>query len=291
MRLLAEFIMRGRAQAAAVAILGGALFLPILSQTSLSLVTLRKGFAEGALITLYALIPSLIFIFSGVDARAGKYFIELLLLTFAAALVLRNSVSLPLTSVAIVVLSAVASLLLVAMDPAIADELGQALAVILQNIQQEQAQLPAEFEAVFSNYTALKSAGLIAFLSTWAVLIGLVAGRWLQAVLYNPGGFQAEFHHFRINLPVLLASLAAAIFFEFKGFEFMHWVNLCLMPVVVTGLSLVHFLAKKLKIGYAGLSIFYVSVVLFPPLMMLVTLFLGVTDPWVNYRERFQFKQ
>jgi len=291
MRWLAEFIMRGRAQAAGLAILGGLVLLPIVSQATLALVTLRKGLVEGTIIALCAFLPGMIFILSGADSKAGKLLIALMILTYASALLLRSSVSLLLTTVGLAGLSSLVALILVAADPGIVTELDAVLSAILENIQREQTQVPKEISAMLSGYTALKSAGFIALSSTWGTLIGLFVARWLQAMLYNPGGFQEEFHQCRINLPVLLASVGTAIFFELKGFEFMHWVNLCLTPIVLAGLSLIHFMVKKLKLGYAGLGIFYASIIFFPSLAMLITMFLGVTDPVVNYRMRFNLKQ
>ena len=59
MRGLAEFIMRGRWQALAVAVLGaGSLLFGWISASAVALVTLRRGVVTGAWLTLWALLPA-----------------------------------------------------------------------------------------------------------------------------------------------------------------------------------------------------------------------------------------
>ena len=61
MRGLAEFIMRGRWQALAVAVLGaGSLLFGWLSAAAVALVTLRKGVTDGSWLVLWALLPALL---------------------------------------------------------------------------------------------------------------------------------------------------------------------------------------------------------------------------------------
>lgn len=284
--------MRGRAQAIGVAILGSVVMLPIASQATLSLVSLRKGFNEGLWVTMAALLPLILFVSMGMDTWTGKFFaVELFAVTFIASVVLRETMSLEITILAATAASAVAAFVFVGLFPSVVDELSKGLTTVLQNIEQDQVEVPAELKVAFTNYTGLKASGLIAFVYSWTVMMGVFAGRWLQAILYNPGGFQSEFHGMRVNIPVMLTCVVAAVFFEFQGHDYMYWVHFSLTPLVMVGLGMVHFIAKNTKLGFAGLSVFYLSIALFPPLTMIVTLFLGLTDPLVNYRARFKFKQ
>ncbi len=61
MRALAEFIMRGRAQACAVGLLGN--LFPFVSPATIGLVTLRKGSGEGLLVALWAVLPLIVYIY------------------------------------------------------------------------------------------------------------------------------------------------------------------------------------------------------------------------------------
>ena len=55
MRALAEYIMRGRAQAALIAVL----IVPVIPQAALALVTLRRGVLDGLWVGFWAFAPTL----------------------------------------------------------------------------------------------------------------------------------------------------------------------------------------------------------------------------------------
>ena len=58
MRVLAEFIMRGRMQACLVGVFGS--LLPFVSVSTIGLVTLRKGAVEGFIVSLWVILPILL---------------------------------------------------------------------------------------------------------------------------------------------------------------------------------------------------------------------------------------
>ncbi|MCV6603992.1 MAG: hypothetical protein OIF34_01710, partial [Porticoccaceae bacterium] len=96
MRALAEFVMRGRAQAIAVA------FVPVIGLVAIGLVTLRKGFQEGGLILLAGLIP---WLFTLESQAMLVFIIGLSVGLLIAASILRTTQSWPKTLLAIVGLS------------------------------------------------------------------------------------------------------------------------------------------------------------------------------------------
>ncbi|MDO7653855.1 MAG: hypothetical protein MUQ57_04050 [Porticoccus sp.] len=111
MRALAEFIMRGRVQAALVAFFGN--LLPLVSPAAVSLVTLNKGLSEGALLTLWALLPLLIaFFVSDINAMVTLSSIVGVIGVMAASELLRVSASWARTLIFVVVFSGVAALVL-----------------------------------------------------------------------------------------------------------------------------------------------------------------------------------
>ena len=102
MRGLAEFIMRGRWQALAVAVVGSVLVLfAWISAAAQALVTMARGVADGAWVALWALLPALLLGWVSGDYGTGL----LLLTTFLAAVVLRQTMSLALALVSIVPVS------------------------------------------------------------------------------------------------------------------------------------------------------------------------------------------
>ena len=97
MRGLAEFIMRGRWQALAVAVVGaGSLLFGWLSAAAIALVTLRKGVIDGSWLVLWALLPALLAAWMSGDIGS----VVLLAGTFVLAVTLRVTVSLGLAILA-----------------------------------------------------------------------------------------------------------------------------------------------------------------------------------------------
>jgi hypothetical protein len=90
MRGLAEFVMRGRWQALAVAVTGSVLVVAApLSAAAVALVTMGRGVRDGAWVVLWALLPALISGWVSGDYGTGW----LLLSVFVGAAVLAQTVS------------------------------------------------------------------------------------------------------------------------------------------------------------------------------------------------------
>jgi len=112
---LAAFVMRGRFQALLVTVLGaGSLLFCWISAAVLALVTLRKGAGEGAWLLFWALLPAGTLVYAYGDSGP----LALLLSVMVLALVLRNTVNLPLAVLACVPVGVVTGLLLVGLSGA-----------------------------------------------------------------------------------------------------------------------------------------------------------------------------
>lgn len=296
MRLLAEFILRGRVQAVAIAFLGVMVFLPLLSHAAIGLVTLRRGYYDGLLVLFAAFAANFVLLMLGTNSESQQLFaLGAPLVTFIGALMLRSTVSWPLTVLTVMAASAVAAALMVMVHPVIAEELsavaGELLNAIAEKNTDAENPVSEELRLMLGDFSLVKTAGLFAFFIVWTATVSLFLARWLQSLLFNPGGFQQEFHHFRLNTPVTLGSVVAALLLEFQGFEFAFWASVCLTPLMMAGLSLVHYMLKRSGFGYAGVVAFYGLLVIAPPLVILATIMFGASDTWVNYRNRFQFKR
>ena len=109
MRGLAEFIMRGRWQALAVAVLGSVLvFAAPISAAAIALVTMAQGTRDGSWVALWSLLPALLLGWVSGDYGTGF----LLLSVFVGAMVLAQTLSLSLALLAIVPVSAIGGVLL-----------------------------------------------------------------------------------------------------------------------------------------------------------------------------------
>jgi hypothetical protein len=108
LRALAELIMRGRAQACSVALLGW--LLPLVSPATIGLITLRKASSEGLIVAMWAVLPWLAFYFAGdVSPLIVLLPVAVLVVVLAIAPVLRSSLSWEWTLLAAVTVSAIAS--------------------------------------------------------------------------------------------------------------------------------------------------------------------------------------
>ena len=121
MRALVGFIMRGRANACGVALAG--YLVPLLSQSTIGLVTLKKGFVEGLVVSLWALLPILLGWFvSDLDAHGANRLLTLvssfsLIIVVVAAQILRITISWQWTLIVVVLASVGATLSLVVFAP------------------------------------------------------------------------------------------------------------------------------------------------------------------------------
>ncbi len=295
MRLLAEFILRGRSQAAAIAFLGVLIYIPLLSNITIGLVALRKGANDGSIVLGAALLANVVLLAMGFSNDSQQvYAIGAPLVTFAIALVLRATISWPFTAYSAVIASGVVASLMVIVQPEITNEISAAtqkmLESIVENNEQSQEQVPENLREVLGNFTAVKTAGLFAFFTLWTALVSLFIARWMQSWLFNPGGFQKEFHQIRLSGAAAIAFVFCALCMEYLGFEYAFWSSLSISPLMLAGISLVHYFCKAGGLGYRGLFAYYGLLLIGAPIVILITVFAGVCDTWLDLRNRFQFK-
>ena len=194
MRGLAEFIMRGRWQALAVAVLGsGSLLFGWISASAIALITLRRGVSEGAWLTLWALLPAALALWFSGDSGS----ILLLSGTYLLAVLLRESVSLPLAVAATVGVGFASGAILLSLS---GEFLQQLVDIFNEVIAQLESGLQAKSEATISLQRpgVMQVAGMLAAGNSAMVVLALLLGRYWQASLYNPGGFRREFHALRM---------------------------------------------------------------------------------------------
>ena len=283
MRGLAEFIMRGRWQALAVAVLGaGSLLFGWVSAAAIALVTLRKGLADGGWLVLWALLPAVLAAWISGDSGS----ILLLLGTFFLAVVLRYSVSLPLAMIASVAVGAVSGLSLLAFSNAF---LAEVVAVFGEVLTQLEASIPVEegAQVVLSRPTALQVAGVLAVGNAAVAVLSLLLGRWWQSLLYNPGGFALEFQALRLSRTWLLLLLAAALLLWSAGPEWMGWSAIAAVPLTAWGFALVHARAKARGRGKGWLTGIYLLWLLIDPAKFMLIGFV-IADAWIDFRSRWQ---
>lgn len=294
MRALASFIMRGRSQAALVA---GAfavlsLIVPLsglVSSAAVALVTLRQGVGEGLFVGLLAGLASGLFAFAalGSPVPALGLALALWLPVWVLGAVLHHTRSLVLTvhATALIGLLIVVLIHLQAADPAtywaeLLEPLREAM------VQSQVVDAPAS-EAMVAQLARWMT-GAFAATFSFQALLALFAGRWWQAMLYNPGGFGAEFRALRVH-PVagwLGLGLIAVVLLRSTAQWAAELLLLATPLFFLQGLAVTHSLAAAPKARHAWLIGFYALLVLAMPYAELLVAAFGLADIWVDVRER-----
>ena len=299
MRALAGYIMRGPVQAVLVtAALALTSLIPvlgvfsILSGAAVALVALRQGVKQGMTVVLGASLVVGIFMFFVLGSMLpGLIFAVLMwlpLLGFSLVLRSTSSWSIMLDAVATVGMLVVVSFYLVLGDPAQLWQ--QVLAHILELISSQGDM--AEMDMIQQQIPSIAEwlTGLVA----GAMVIGLIASmllaRWWQALLYNPGGFQQEFHALRQSK---IASLTVVLIFAVSKLGMGSISDIAgdilviaVMVYCVVGIALVHALVARTVKHVGFLVALYVLLFIIPPHAMLALASAAFADSWMDFRRR-----
>lgn len=282
-KALAEYAMRGRLQAICIALIGS--WLPFISQAVLGLVTLRKGWQEGLIVTLWASLPAFIGLWMAkVSAPIALAGIVVFFIGYAASCVLRSTVSWPYTLVATVLLSALSALLIVESSSSIEQQVSSFFEKAMQGSEGASSQ---QVQDVMNSWTAVSIGGLIAVWVALTSVVGILIARWWQALLYNPGGFREEFHRLRMSPQLAVASAATAILCASSTAEFQFWGAVAGLPLLIAGLGLAHWLIARFKLGAPVVVMLYIAIPLiaFSALILMV---LALLDALLDIRNRLK---
>lgn len=269
--------MRGRAQACLVALLG--VLVPLIGPAAVGLVTLRKGSVEGALVALWASLPFVVSYFAGQSSPfVAVMSILALANTLIVANVLRGTAS---WSLALVSDVCVAVGLVVVAGVVFRTDLG----VMMTDLTELFVSVSEQLEKDYVMPDTSSVLAWVAWMTAFSALLGVVVARWWQALLFNPGGFQQEFQGIRLESKVGLGCLLLVILGFTLLSEFQFWLQLASIPLIVCGLSLLHYTAKVKKAGGYWLVLMYLGLFL-GPVMSGLLVALGAIDSVLNLRAR-----
>tara|TARA_R110000823_G_scaffold198080_6_gene329196 strand:+ start:1106 stop:2047 length:942 start_codon:yes stop_codon:yes gene_type:complete len=282
MKALAEFVMRGRAQALMIAVAGAVIVLfAWVSAAVVALVTLRKGPAEGVWLLAWALLPAAIIAWRFGDTSA----VALLLGTASLALVLRATVSLSLALLASVAVGVAAGILMLSVGEAYLEQVRIELVEPYVAYLEQYASRNGEM-VTLPRPGAIAIAGMIGTGTSTLSILSLLLARYWQASLYNPGGFGQEFRTLRYPAAVSLALLVGVLLIFSQGAEWRTWAMIGVAPLMFAGLGLVHARARQKAWSGMLLALFYIAWFLFGAMQMLVVM-LAVVDGWWDFRGRW----
>lgn len=274
--------MRGRAQACGVALVG--YFIPLASPSTIGLVTLKKGSLEGSLVALWALLPVLLGWFvSDTEAYTANRLLTLvssaaLLIMVIGAQVLRVTISWQWALIAVMAASVVAILGLNLLFPSGVEALVPIMMALISGGDTEAANDIVEQQS------------LVLGLLTWGLVttsvMSLIVSRWWQALVYNPGGFREEFHGLRLDAGVARVLLGVGALGVIFAPEYALWFRLLPVPLLVSGIALVHHSADALQLNASSVFIMYVGLFMFSPVFALLLVCLGFVDSHWDLRVR-----
>jgi hypothetical protein len=281
MKALAEFAMRGRFQALLITVIGaGSLLFSPISAAVLALVTLRKGAGEGAWLLFWALLPagSLVYLYGD----SGP--LSLLLAVMVLALVLRNTVNLPLAVLVCVPVGATIGLAMVVFAGAYLDQIAAYFGEFLATLEQQLSQ--GDQNVILARPTPVQIAGMLGAGTAMTAVLCLLLARYWQAALYNPGGFGEEFRQLYYSPMVAVALALGIVALAALGAEYRTWAMICALPLTFAGIGLVHARARHRGQGRGWLTGFYLAWLFFDPVKLLVV-FVAIADSWMNFRRRW----
>lgn len=272
MRGLAEFVMTGRKQAImAVLLLGLIPLVNLLNPVVVGLVMLRKGVSEVSIILAWAILPV------GGWAIAGDIVPLIMLIGISGlSLLLRETESWEFTLLAAIAIGIAVEIYL-RVRPAMLDLMFQQLGPYLDSNNLQGMQIE-EFRELVTSF--------IGSVYMFLAVVLLMLARWMQAVLYNPGGFKQEFHQLRIKQTVALGLMALTLLANFDIVIPSGWVLYLVLPMLFSGVALVHAVVAKKQMSGMWLVVFY-AVIMFPLAVQIVVL-LALIDSWYDFRTRIK---
>ncbi|TVP56981.1 MAG: hypothetical protein EA349_07445 [Halomonadaceae bacterium] len=280
MQALAQWAMRGPFQASLAAALAFALpFLFWFGAAVIALVTLRLGPRTGLNIVPWAILPAAAWLFIGQDPAP----LSVLVISLTMALVLQATVSWERMLLAGALVTLILGELVPRLLPDTTAQLVDMGVSLYQQMNPEMAQeLGDDLEAM----VRLMMIGTMASLNFLMAVLATLLGRGWQARLFNPGGFQREFHDFRMGGPITLVCVMVMAFTPMLG------VNPALaaltfgLPLVLAGLALVHGVVARRGMGVVWLVVLYASVLVLGPSLLLMLIFVAILDSWLDLRAR-----
>lgn len=287
MKALAEFIARGQIQAIAVAFLAMAsVFFAWVGAAAVAFCILRFGVNAAAPIIIAALLPASYWASVG---EIGPLLTVLGIVVLAIMLRARGDwqTVLLLMPFVLVVLCAVVLFL----APNYVEGIRGLIEQFIVQLKSQLASSGKTDQVVVENLIAPTSEqlmGMLALMQSLTVLTGLILARWWQALLFNPGGFQQEFHQLRLNRMYVLVLVACfALLAGNASYQMWSWVFI--LPIAVSGVAMVHGIVVMTQRSTHWLLLFYAVLILVRPALPLLVA-LAVIDSALDFRGRLKNK-
>lgn len=262
----------------------------IVSSAAIALVTLRKGTGEGLLVLIISAMAAAIlgyYVIGNYQFTLG-YSVVLWFPVWAISIVLREGRSMNLALDVAVLLGAliVIGFYVFFDDPALLwNEILIRMVEPMTSIPDFPLAEVKQSIARISHYMT----GIIAAGTVSSLLFGLMLARWWQALLFNPGGFRAEFVKLNTSSIIAMVNLLIIFLALINAGELSKVAaNILILLVVLyafIGAAVMHVWISSMKAKRFLLPAFYIMMLIIPQLIVPVAL-VGFTDVWLNLRNR-----
>ena len=120
--------------------------------------------------------------------------------------------------------------------------------------------------------------------------VALFLARWWQAVLYNPGGFQTEFHRLRMHRAVAVITLGILLLrpLGVVGGFWDYTAMLLLAAWFLQGLALAHGVLHLVDAKIGWLVGLYLLLLFAMPHTVMALAAAGFADGWIDFRARLR---
>jgi len=297
MILLARFIMAGPSQAALVAAVTAilALKLPPLAWLSggvIALIVLHLGPRRGMQLVGFSglAVMALGWIVIGTPVLAFSMIMLLWMPVWLAAVVLYRTVSLALALQLITAMAMLFVLVFQLIYPDLLLALSQEFAGMIQPMIDQQPTEQARQDLVSALDTVLPLLpGLLAMSLMIGAVLSLLLGRWWQSALYNPGGLSKEFNELRLGKAPAAVSVVLLVVAMLTGSQLVTMLMLVILALyLMQGLAMIHGLLALKQANKFWLVGLYFIIFIMPQLVILPVAVVGLTDAWVDYRQRLK---
>lgn len=258
-----------------------------LSVIIVGLVTLREGAKEG-LYTLLVALLAVLAISAYYDQLA--FGIEQGLISYVSvwllAVLLRETQSWPLVINLLCLMAMVLAGIKLIIQPDFMLLAKRAIAKAMDYwTQQGLVDLDAEQLKANLDSFAQYLLGIQMLLVMLVSVSNLAFARYLQARLYNPGGFAKEWTMFRASKLNLALFAMALLSLASDAPLFKALLIISCVPMVLSGLSLVHWRVRRWQLGRLLILIpCYVLLIAFMPISFIPLMVIGCVDMWCNFR-------
>jgi hypothetical protein len=296
-RRFTDFVLRGRFQSMGAAFVLG--FIPVIGLVSsliATLVTLRKGAQEGALVFVAATLPILL-VYAGMSSNhlpaesISPIDVVIMIssinaIAWISALILRQFSSWSFVLDVVGLLSVIVIVALHLAYPGITEWWQSWLTNYFHAVGlNDNAHAMANMVMGIKDYAT----GLVTIMLSFYAVLTLLVARWWQDAIFNPGGLRQELMSVRLSYLLGTVFLICMVLSFWNMPIVMDVVPVLYMIFGLAGLSLLHYTVKAINAKWWLLAVIYGVLSLIPQSIIIVAM-AGLLDTGFDFRKRLPVK-